>query len=79
MRTETSVEELFNIEISKSERIRALILIGLLGLEAIFLLIIYFFYSDEYLQVFKTRISIYSILIFTAIMIVYELLVHYLF
>ncbi len=34
-----SVEELFNIEISKSERLRALILIGLLGLETIFLLI----------------------------------------
>ncbi len=78
MRTVTSVEELFNIEISKSERLRALILIGLVGLEAIFLLIIYFFYSEEYLQVFKTRISIYSILIFTAIMIVYESLVHYL-
>ena len=78
MHTATSVEELFNIEISKSERLRALILIGLLGLEAISLLVIYFFYSEEYLQVFKTRISIYSILIFTAIMIVYESLVHYL-
>jgi len=73
-----SVEELFTIEISKSERYRALILIGLLGLEAIFLLIIYFFYNEEYFQVFKTRISIYSILIFTAIMIVYESLVHFL-
>ncbi len=78
MQTAASVEELFNIEISKSERLRALILIGLLGLEAISLLIIYFFYSAEYLQVFKTRISIYSILIFTAIMIVYESVVHYL-
>lgn len=74
----TTIEELFNFEIFKSERLRALILIGLLGLEAILLLTIYFFYSDEYLLVFKTRISIYSILIFTAIMIAYELLVHYL-
>ena len=74
----TTVEELFNIEISKSERLRALILIGLLGLEAILLLTIYFFYSDEYLLLFKTRISIYSILIFTVIMIVYESLVLYL-
>ena len=73
----TTVEELFSIEISKSERLRALILIGLLGLEAILLLTIYFFYSDEYLLVFKTRISIYSILIFTSIMIVYESMVHY--
>ena len=74
----TSVEELYNIEINKSERLRALILIGLLGLEAMFLLVIYFFYSEEYLQMFKTHIAIYAILIFTAIIIVYEFLVHYL-
>ncbi len=78
MKTAVSFEELFNIEISNSERLSALILIGLLGLEAIFLLLIYLFYSDEYLQIFKTQISIYAILIFTAIMIVYESLVHYL-
>lgn len=78
MQTASSVEALFNVEISKSERLRALILIGLLGLEAISLLIIYFFYSAAYLEVFKTRISIYSILIFTVIMIVYESVVHYL-
>ncbi len=72
-----SVEELFNIEISKSERLRALILIGLLGLEAILLLVIYFFYSEEYLLMFKTHIAIYAILIFTVIIIVYEFFVHY--
>jgi len=72
-----SVEQLFNIEISKSERLRALILIGLLGLEALFLLVIYFFYSEEYLQMFNTHISIYAILIFTAIIIIYESVVHY--
>lgn len=72
-----SVEELFNIEISKSERLRAIILIGLLGLEAISLIVIYFFYSEEYLYLFKTHISIYAILIFTVIIIVYESLVHY--
>jgi len=74
-----SVEELFNSEISKSERLRALILIGLLGLEAISLLVIYFFYSEEYLYMFKTHIAIYAILIFTAIIIVYEFFVLYLF
>ena len=73
-----SVEELFNSEISKSERLRSLILIGLLGVEAIFLLIIYLFYSAEYLAMFKTHISIYAILIFTVIIIVFESLVHYL-
>ncbi len=72
-----SVEELFNIEISKSERLRSIILIGLIGLEAIFLLVIYLFYSEEYLHMFKTHIAIYAILIFTAIIIVYELLIHY--
>ena len=72
-----SVEELYNIEISKSERLRSIILIGLIGLEAIFLLVIYLFYSEEYLELFKTHIAIYAILIFTAIIIVYEFLVHY--
>ncbi len=72
-----SVEELYNIEISKSERLRSIILIGLIGLEAISLLVIYLFYSEEYLQMFKTHIAIYAILIFTAIIIVYEFLVHY--
>jgi len=72
-----SIEELFNAEISKSERLRAIILIGLLGLEAVFLLIIYFFYSEEYLHMFKTHIAIYAILIFTTIIIIYEFLVHY--
>ncbi|MCD4731723.1 MAG: hypothetical protein K8R74_14045, partial [Bacteroidales bacterium] len=72
-----SVEELYNIEINKSERLRALILIGLLGLEALFLLVIYFFYREEYLQIFNTHISIYAILIFTVIIIIYEYLVHY--
>ena len=73
-----SVEQLFNTEISKSERLRALILIGLLGLEALLLLVIYFFYSEEYLIMFKTHIAIYAILIFTSVIIVYEFLVHYL-
>ena len=70
-------EEIFDSEITKSERLRALILIGLLGLEALFLIIIYFFYSEEYLQMFTTHISIYAILIFTVIMIIFELFVHY--
>ncbi len=73
-----SVEELYNSEISKSERLRALILIGLIGLEAIFLLVIYFFYKEEYLHMFNTHISIYAILIFTVIIIIYESLAHYL-
>jgi len=73
----TSVEKLYNTEIFKSERLRAIILIGLLGIEAILLLVIYFFYSEEYLQVFKTHIAIYAILIFTVIITVYEFFVHY--
>jgi len=73
-----SIEQLFNKEISKSERLRALILIGLLGIEALFLLVIYFFYSKEYLQMFTTHIAIYAILIFTVIIIVYEFFVLYL-
>ena len=73
-----SVEELFNIEISKSERLRALILIGLLGMEALFMIVIYFIFSEEYYQLFKSNIAIYSILIFTILIIIYESFVHYL-
>ncbi len=73
-----SVEELYNLEISKSERLQSVILIGLLALEAVFLLVIYFFYSEEYLKMFNTHLSIYAILIFTAIIIIYESLTHYL-
>ncbi|MFH1000062.1 MAG: hypothetical protein V1783_04390, partial [Bacteroidota bacterium] len=73
-----SVEEFYNSEMNKSERYRALILVGLLALEAVLLVIIYFFYSEEYLQMFKTHIAIYAILIFTFIIIVYEFIVHFL-
>ncbi len=73
-----SEEDLFNIEISKSERLQSVILIGLLGFEAIFLLVIYFFYSEQYLNAFKTHISIYAILIFVGIIIIYESFTHYL-
>ncbi|MCW0482282.1 adenylate/guanylate cyclase domain-containing protein [Gaoshiqia sediminis] len=68
---------LFNAEIAGSERLRALILISLLGLEAVLLIIIYFFYRTEYISLFNTHIAIYAILIFTLIMILYESSVHY--
>ncbi len=74
----SAVEEAFNDEISKSERLRATILIGLLALEAVFLLLIYFFYNNEYLRLFKSNIAIYAILIFTFIIIAYEFLILYL-
>lgn len=69
--------ELYNAEIAGSERLRALILIGMLGLEAIFLMIIYFFYRKEYLSVFNNHIAIYAIFIFTAVIIIYESIVHH--
>jgi len=72
-----NIESLFDIEIARSERLRALILIGLLGLEAIFLMVIYFFYRTQYLSLFTTHIAIYAILIFTLVIIVYEAFVHY--
>jgi adenylate cyclase len=71
------IEEMFNKEIFISEKLRASILIGLLGLEAVFLLIIYFVFSEEYIDLFKTHIAIYAILIFTTIIIIYEFFVHY--
>lgn len=70
-------KDLFNAEIAGSERLRALILIGMLGLEAILLIIIYFFYRNQYLSLFNTNIAIYAILIFTLLIIVYESVVHF--
>lgn len=70
-------KELYNAEIAGSERLRALILIGMLGLEAILLMVIYFFYRNQYLSLFNTHIAIYAILIFTLTIIVYEAFVHY--
>lgn len=69
--------EVFYAEVVGSERLRALLLIALLGIEAILLMVIYFFYRTQYLQLFNTNVAIYAILIFTAIIIVYESLVHY--
>ncbi len=73
-----SKEELFNVEVLKSERLQSIILIGLLGFEAILLIVIYLFYREEYISIFKTNISIYAILIFTAIIIIYESFIYYL-
>lgn len=70
-------KELFNAEIAGSERLRALILTGMLGLEALLLMVIYFFYRNQYLSLFNSNIAIYAILIFTMVIIVYESIVHY--
>lgn len=72
------LEEQFNLEMFKSERLRSLILIGLLGLEAIALIVIYSFYKAEYLRLFESYIAIYAILIFTVVLIGYEVLIHFL-
>jgi adenylate cyclase len=70
-------KELYNAEIAGSERLRALILIGMLGLEAVLLMVIYFFYRNQYLSLFNNHIAFYAILIFTLVIIVYEAFVHY--
>jgi adenylate cyclase len=70
-------KELYNAEIAGSERLRALILIGMLGLEAILLMVIYFFYRNQYLNLFNNNIAFYAILIFTLLIIVYETVVHF--
>lgn len=73
-----TTNELFKAEIAGSERLRSLILIGILGLEALLLMIIYFFYHTQYLLLFNTTIAIFAILIFTVLIILYEILIHYL-
>lgn len=70
-------EELFYHELETSERFRILVMIGLLGLEGIMLLVIYLFYQDEYFRLFSTRIALYAVLIFMAIIVVYELILNY--
>lgn len=70
-------KEIHNAEIAGSERLRALILIGMLGLEAILLLAVHFFYRSQYLSLFTTHIAFYAFLIFTVLIIVYEAFVHY--
>lgn len=72
-----TIKESFNIEISSSERLRSLLLISLLGLEAIILIVIYLFYREKYNALFNSPISLYAILIFTLLIIVYESFVHY--
>lgn len=70
-------ERQFFREIEKSKRLRATILIGLLGFEGIFLLIIFLFFSDQYRSLFHSDLAIYAVLLFMLIIIVYELIVHY--
>lgn len=72
-----SPKELYNAEVAGSERLRALILIGMLGLEAILLMVIYFFYRNQYLNLFNNNIAFYAILIFTLLIIIYETVVHF--
>lgn len=70
-------DELFYQEIETSERLRTGVLIGLLGLEGIMLLVIYLFYQGEYFRLFSTHIALYAVLIFMAIIVIYELILHY--
>ena len=72
------LEEQFSAEMFRSERRRSLILIGMLGFEAAFLILIYSFYKNAYYKLFHSYIAIYAILIFTALLIAYEVLVHFL-
>lgn len=73
----TTVEESFENEVANSERLRTVILIVLLAVEAFFLLIIYLFYKDEYLIRFNNNIAIFAIFIFTILLIFYQYVVHH--
>lgn len=76
--SQTSIlDDLFLQEVTKSERLRSNILIGLLAIEAFILLVIYFFYTEEYLLMFESHIAIYAIVIFTILIIIYESVIHY--
>ena len=70
-------EQAFFSETLQSERFRVTILAGLFGFIIIALLILYSFFSEEYLHIFKDHQAIYSLLIFILLIIAYELLVRY--
>ena len=78
MHVENQFEQQFYIEIEKSKRIRAAILIGLLAFEGISLLLIYLSFSDQYRSLFQTNLSIFAILIFVVIIIAHETITHFL-
>jgi len=73
------LEKQFYQEIEKGKRLRATILIGLLGFEGIFLLAIYILFGEEYQVLFQSNTAIYAMLIFVSLIIAYESVVHYLF
>lgn len=70
--SEESSKTLFVAEVAKSERLRSQILIGILGLEAFLLMVIYYFYRNQYFSLFNTSLIVFAILIFTVIIIIYE-------
>ncbi len=72
-----NLQESYNKEIFKSEKHRASLLVGLLLLEAVLLIALYYLNKQEYYKVFKTPLSIFAILIFTGILILYEIIIHY--
>lgn len=71
-------EELFDHEVEKSARLRAIILVGLLSFTGLSLLLVYLTFGQEYIALFKSNIAIYALLIFALAIIAYELAVHYL-
>ncbi len=72
------LEDLFQHEIEKSARLRAIILIGLLSFVGVSLLLVYLFFDEQYIDIFKSNIAIYTLVIFALVIIAYELVVHYL-
>lgn len=72
------LEDLFQVEIQKSARLRAFILIGLLSFIGISLLMVYLFFGEQYIDIFESNIAIYALIIYALVIIAYELFVHYL-
>lgn len=77
MPKENQVEEQFELEIERSNQTRAVVLIALLGIEGIVLLLIYMLFSDQYLSLFQSTLSIYAVLIFMVVIIAHELITHF--
>lgn len=77
MEKENQFEHQFELEIANTNQTRAVVLIALLGFEGVVLYMIYLFFSEQYLSLFQTNLSIYAVLIFMVVIIIHELITHY--
>ena len=73
----TILEEALSNEALKGERIRSTILAGVLTFVAFSFLALYLYSYEEYVHVFRTGAPVYSVMIFFALVVLYELSIRF--